>query len=299
MKVGLFGVSVAMSFCLFFSSSTVLSGEERSQSWIKEEVSFLCDSLSDGRGFGSKGAQNAGFYIFRQLRNEGLRTFVQSFSHNGKVGHNIIAVTPGWFKQYIVIGAYYDGIGHIGEVFYPGADSNAAGVAVMLELSRRLPERCNGDTGIVFVAFDGHYADLSGSKEFASVFTSEKKITLMVNLDTVGTSSAPSSKTDERYLIALGGGAYRFSMENANRGSRLSLSYDYYGSSAFTDLFYRKISDQRWFLEKGIPSVMFTSGITNNTNKTSDAPDSIDFELLSSRIEFMEEWIRYMLIKKY
>lgn len=298
MRVRSFGVFWAVSLCLFLCSA-VLFGEERKKSSLEEEISFLCDSLSDGRGFGSTGSQNAGFYIFRQLRNEGLRTFVQSFSHNGKAGHNIIAVTPGWFKQYIVVGAYYDGLGHIGGAFYPGADSNAAGVVSMLELSRRLPESCEGDTGLIFVAFDGHYADMSGSKEFVSAFASEYKISLMVNLDTIGSTSAPVSKKQKRYLIALGGGDYRFSMENANRESRLSLCYDYYGSSTFTDLFYRRISDQRWFLEKGISSVMFTSGITDNTNKTSDAPDSMDFDVLSDRIGFIEEWISRMLIKKH
>jgi len=266
---------------------------------MKEEVSFLCDTLCEGRGFGSAGAQNAGFYIFRQLRNEGLRTFVQSFSCNSKTGHNIIAVTPGWFRQYILIGAYYDGLGRLNSVLYPGADSNAAGVAALLDLSRRLPELCKGDVGIIFVAFDGHHSDLAGSKAFTETFLSEYKVSLMVNLDTMGSSDAPFGRTNKKYLIALGGSDYRFSLENANgrTGAALSLSYDYYGSSAFTELFYRRISDQRWFLERGVPSVMFTSGITDNTNKMSDKVETLDWEALSLRVNFIEAWIEGMLSK--
>ena len=85
-------------------------------------------------------------------------------------------------------------------------------------------------------------------------------------------------------------------LEAANRGPRLDLSYDYYGSEAFTDVFYRRISDQRWFLEAGIPAVMFTSGITEHTNKTSDTPATLDFELLSRRISLIADWIHGLLL---
>ena len=84
-------------------------------------------------------------------------------------------------------------------------------------------------------------------------------------------------------------------MDNANRGIGLDLGFDYYGSSNFTELFYRKVSDQRWFLEKGIPSVMFTSGITMRTNKTADTVGSLDLDMLGRRISFISRWISYLL----
>ena len=262
---------------------------------LREELAYLTDSLAAGRGFGSAGAQQVTFYLLRQMRSEGLRTTVQAFGHGGRTGHNVVAVTPGWFRRYIVIGAYYDGLGTLNGEVYPGADSNASGVAALLSLSRSLPELCTGDTGLIFVAFDGHNASMSGSQAFLAKYRFEYPICQMVNLDIIGSSLVPVREGRPDYLIVLGGAPYRFSLDRANRESGLDLSYDYYGSPAFTDLFYRKISDQKWFLEAGIPSVMFTSGITMNTNKSTDTVSRLDLPVLSRRISLIGRWVASML----
>ena len=270
------------------------SGPDR-EDVLRAEVAFLCDSLCAGRGLGSAGAQSATFYLIRQLRDAGLRTTVQSFSAAGRTGHNVVAVTPGWYRRYIVVGAYADGLGTLGGRIYPGADANASGVAVLLSLARELGACCGGDTGLVFVAFDGHEADLAGSRAFLDRYGSEYPPVLMVSLDQLGSALAPVRKDRPDYLIALGGAAWRSGLEAANRGPRLDLTYDYYGSRAFTDLFYRRVGDQRWFLEAGIPSVMFTSGITEHTNKISDTPATLDFALLERRVGLIAAWLRGML----
>ena len=262
---------------------------------LRAEVEFLCDSLCAGRGFGTAGAQGATLYLLRQLRNAGLRTTVQSFAAGGRVGHNVVAVTPGWFRRYIVVGAYFDGLGTLDGRLYPGADANASGVAALLALARELPAVCRGLVGIVFVAFDGHNADLSGARAFLDGYRRQYPPALMVNLDLLGSSLAPVRAAQPDYLIALGGEPYRPALEAANRGPRLDLSYDYYGSEAFTDVFYRRISDQRWFLEAGIPAVMFTSGITQHTNQVTDTPATLDYELLRCRIDLISAWLRAQL----
>ena len=262
---------------------------------LRAEVGFLCDSLCAGRAFGSAGAQASTLYLLRQLRDAGLRTTVQSFSAGERIGHNVVAVTPGWYRRYIVVGAYFDAIGTLEGRIYPGADANASGVAALLALARELPACCRGEVGIVFVAFDGHNADLSGARAFLDGYRRQYPPALMVNLDLLGSSLAPVHAAQPDYLIALGGEPYRPALEAANRGPRLDLSYDYYGSDAFTDVFYRRISDQRWFLEAGIPAVMFTSGITEHTNKTSDTPSTLDYELLDRRIDLISAWLRAQL----
>ncbi len=262
---------------------------------LRAEVEFLCDSLCAGRGFGTAGAQGATLYLLRQLRNAGLRTTVQSFAAGGRVGHNVVAVTPGWFRRYIVVGAYFDGLGTLDGRIYPGADANASGVAALLALARELPAVCRGLVGIVFVAFDGHAADLAGAQAFLAQYRSVYPPVLMVNLDLLGSSLAPVSPSRPDYLIALGGGPYRWALESAARGPRLDLSYDYYGSETFTEIFYRRVSDQRCFLEAGIPAVMFTSGITEHTNQVTDTPATLDYDLLSRRIDLISTWLRGQL----
>ena len=262
---------------------------------LRAEVEFLCDSLCAGRAFGTAGAQGATLYLLRQLRNAGLRTTVQSFAAGGRVGHNVVAVTPGWFRRYIVVGAYFDGLGVLEGRLFPGADANASGVAALLALARELPEVCRGDVGLVFVGFDGHAADLSGASAFLAQYRSVYPPVLMVNLDLLGSSLAPVSPSRPDYLIALGGGPYRRALESAARGPRIDLTYDYYGSEAFTEIFYRRVSDQRCFLEAGIPAVMFTSGITQHTNQVTDTPATLDYDLLRRRIDLIATWLRGQL----
>ncbi len=269
------------------------AGPDR-QAVLRAEVGFLCDSLSAGRAFGTPGAQLGTFYLLRQLRDAGLRTTVQSFSAGGRVGHNVVAVTPGWFRRYIVVGAYADGLGTLGDRVYPGADANASGIAALLALARELPADCRGEVGIVFVAFDGHKANLAGAEAFLQAFREQYPPILMVNLDQLGSSLAPVRRGRPDYLIALGGEPYRAALEAAN-ATALDLSYDYYGNSSFTELFYRRISDQRWFLEAGIPAVMFTSGITEHTNKISDTPATLNYPLLDRRISLIAAWLRSRL----
>ena len=123
----LLGISIAVA-----PSAAAQSADE-----LMEEVEFLSGPALEGRGFGSPGGCAASFYIFRQFRNAGLRTSFQNFESGGKIGHNVIGVTPGWFRSYIVVSAYYDGVGKFDGVCYPGADANASGVAALLWLDER------------------------------------------------------------------------------------------------------------------------------------------------------------------
>ena len=74
----------------------------------------------------------------------------------------------------------------------------------------------------------------------------------------------------------------------------LDLCFSYYGSKAFTEVFYR-LSDQRVFVDNRIPAVFFTSGITMNTNKTRDTAENLNFEVLHKRIRLIYHWLESMI----
>ena len=74
----------------------------------------------------------------------------------------------------------------------------------------------------------------------------------------------------------------------------LEIDLTYYGSKNFTRMFYR-LSDQRIFIDNGIPAVLFTSGITMNTNKPRDNAETIDTEILRKRIFLIYHWLEKML----
>lgn len=263
---------------------------------LRADVSFLADSTMCGREFGSPEVQKAVYYVVNSFKEAGLWTGVQCFRTGGKAGHNVIGMTPGFYDRYILVSAYFDGLGTIGGKPFPGADSNASGVAALLELARGLANAAfDSTTGIIFVAFDGHGLDMAGSKAFFDRYFTDYNICLAVNLDILGSTLVPVRKERPDYLIALGGWNYDFSLSRANRDIGLHLSYDYYGSRNFTDLFYKSMGDQKWFVQKKIPAVMFTSGITLNTNKPTDTPETLDYEIMARRVKLISNWLRNQL----
>ena len=126
------------------------------------------------------------------------------------------------------------------------------------------------------------------------------KISLMVNIDQAGSSLAPLKSGRRDYMIMLGGHTLDkedlelLYMCNRFYGTHLELSETYYGSEDFTRVFYG-ISDHKVFADNGIPAVFFTSGITLNTFKTRDLPETLDMEVLRKRIILIYHWLEKIL----
>lgn len=260
---------------------------------LRKDVEFLSDSLCGGRQSGSPAAFDAASYICRRLRDIGYVFDIQSFNTgSGKVGHNIVAVpatvsAQGFqTKPQMLVMAYYDGLGVLDGTLYPGADSNASGVAALLALAERL----KGRSDVVLAFVDGHNSGLSGSAALAESLHG-RKLSLVVNLDILGGTLAPVDKYWPDYLIALGAERYSKTFEKCNEGLMLHLYYDYYRSRSFTDLFYRRIGDHKGFLSGGTPVILFTSGITLNTNRPEDTASTLDYEVFSRRVEFIARFL--------
>ncbi len=113
---------------------------------------------------------------------------------------NVVAWIPpavGTSKEVIVVGAHYDHIGLGGDAsraekkygdIHPGADDNASGAAVLLELARHFAAgRDSLRRGIVFVHFSGEELGLLGSSYYVeNPFRPLKETIAMLNLDMVG-----------------------------------------------------------------------------------------------------------------
>jgi hypothetical protein len=94
-------------------------------------VEFLSDSLCAGRQTGTPGATGAAFYLIRRLHSLGYEVEYDTFrTERGAVGRNLVTKQKG-SKAAILLMASYDGLGRIGTRLYPGADSNASGVAAL------------------------------------------------------------------------------------------------------------------------------------------------------------------------
>ena len=299
------------------NAETVLHTER-----IRSTVEQLCSPSLGGRAYGTEGNRKAAAWLQEQFMDLHLEplggAWMHGFRSAGSFGRNILGLVPGTSNpaRYVVVTAHFDNLGELGGQLYPGADSNASGVAVLLELARMFAHirecRKTYGCGIIFAALDGKEKDLAGAWDLWRAIEQGKlkdpvsgtpvtpeQIVLAVNLDQLGSSLAPLTKGNPNYLMMLSEAASgrRSTLEAANRdhGIGLELGYDYYGSKDFTNLFYRRVSNQRVFLEHDIPAVMFTSGITFNNNKTSDTPETLDYALMRKRIQLIFYWLDKIL----
>ena len=297
------------------NAETVLHTER-----IRATVEQLCDPAMGGRAFGTEGGQKTAAWLedqFMDLHLEPLGgAWLHGFRWDGLFGRNVLGLIPGTAERYVVVMAHYDNLGTLGGSFYPGADSNASGVAALLELARMFfhMKECKKTygAGIIFAALDGKEKDLAGASDLwrlieqgrlkdpvSGDYVRPEQIAMAVNLDQLGSSLAPLTKGQPNYIMMLSEETTgrRSTLERVNRDQNigLELGFDYYGSKDFTKLFYRRVSDQRVFLEHEIPSVMFTSGITMNNNKVSDTAETLDYALMRRRIQLIFYWLDKIL----
>ncbi|HEX3014803.1 MAG TPA: M28 family metallopeptidase [Desulfobacteria bacterium] len=152
---------------------------------------------------GSQAEYRAAEYIGSQLRSYGWQVSEQEFSQVAATelrsirkrllvsSRNVVAVLPGETSQTVIIGAHYDSA----DFNVPGAEDNASGIGVLLELGRFLAKQHQRYTYIL-VGFAAEEAGLVGSRYFAGHYDLSQ-VRLMINLDMVGSGRS----------VALDGGS--------------------------------------------------------------------------------------------
>mgnify|MGYP003640893717 FL=1 len=212
---------IALLFLVFLNSC---KKETVKSVTIKADVTFLSDDALEGRQTGTKGEKAAAEYIAKRLENLGLEgkgtnEYFQVFSFKPKTnphqkvnytvkdgdstitGTNVLGFINNNAKNTIVIGAHYDHLGYGAEgslyrgekAIHNGADDNASGVAVMLNLAEKLKGN-NTNNNYLFMAFSGEEMGLLGSNYFVKNATIDtEKINYMINMDMVGRLKADST----------------------------------------------------------------------------------------------------------
>lgn len=197
---------------------------------IKEDVYVLADDNLEGRQTGTEGERKASEYIVKRFKEIGLEAkgtngYLQSFSFKPKTdphkevefttnadstitGNNVIGYINNNAQTTIVVGAHYDHLGYGGEgslyrgedkAVHNGADDNASGVAVLLNLAERLKVKNDNaeikdNNNYLFMAFSGEEMGLLGSNYFSKNPTiSAESINYMINMDMVGRLKADST----------------------------------------------------------------------------------------------------------
>jgi len=144
----------------------------------------------------------------------------------------------------IMISAHYDHLGRMGEeTYFPGANDNASGVGLMLDLARHFNKKKNQpDYTILFVAFGAEELGLLGSKYFIEwPLINLTNIKFLINLDISGTG--------EDGITVVNGSVYTKEFEilnNLNQEKKLLPTINSRGEAC--------ISDHCFFHQLGIKS---------------------------------------------
>jgi aminopeptidase N len=281
---------------------------------MTRDIRFLASEELKGRELGSDGLERAATYIAQQFKEAGLQPGVdnsyfqtwetESGRENKKITlRNIIGVLPGrkpeFNLQSVIVCAHYDHLGlgwpdvHKGDEgkIHFGADDNASGVAVMLELARVLGKHLTPDRSILFIAFTGEENGLMGSTYYLNKLKSEspdqlKKIMALVNLDTVGRLK------DGQKLMVIGGSSAR-EWQFIFMGIGYTVGIE-------TQLISQELdaSDQVAFLREGIPGIQLFSGPHNDYHRPSDTVDKIEGPGLAKVAAVARETIAYLAERK-
>ena len=148
--------------------------------------SLIGDMTNIGtRVAGSQGETQTAQYIVSAFKAIGYAADTQAFTAvagtQTVTSANIVAVKKGTSSQEILVGAHYDS-----SDAGPGADDNASGVAVMLEVAKLLMGAKTPYT-IRFVAFGAEESGLLGSIAYLNQMSQDEiqNVIVMVNLDSV------------------------------------------------------------------------------------------------------------------
>ena len=105
---------------------------------------------------------------------------------------NVVGVIPAAHStdSFVVFTAHYDHLGRMGKhVYFPGANDNASGVSMLLNLAKYYAEKRETlRYNLLFIAFAGEEAGLIGSKYFTeNPLLPLDKIKMLMNMDLMGT----------------------------------------------------------------------------------------------------------------
>ena len=300
----LVGCSSTSSNFLDFSTPEKTQAETTVDDF-KSRVGYLASNKLGGRSAGSKGDMLAKEYMVNLFEKSSSSVEVQDFEviTNRRTGdtavtHNVIGVLPGndpeLKEEYVIIGGHYDTTANppkARKLFFDninnGADDNASGTAMVLELFEKYAATKNHKRTLVFILFGGEELGLLGSKFYAENPTVDlEKVQLMVNLDMVG-------RLDENKNVYLGGvpTAYGFSetLKPFFEESELNVTSYEHTASGVRSLFSR--SDHYNFYRKDVPSLFFFTGIHKDYHTPRDEADLVNYEGLKLISDLAEKVI--------
>lgn len=289
-------------FLIFISHESDAQNKEQIIKNMIAEVSYLASDELEGRQTGTDSEKLAAKYISKKFKDykligKGENGYLQLFEakikenpHSQKIkkeitGINVVGYIDNKQKETIIIGAHYDHIGYgsFGSLYdgekavHNGADDNASGVSILLNLANSLAEV--KDYNYLFIAFSGEEHGLFGSSYYAKNPTIDlKTVRFMINFDMVG-------RLNKENVLAVNGVG---TSSNWNELIKESNKFNFQLKTSETGM---GASDHTSFYLQDIPVLHFFTGQHGDYHKPSDDVDKINFEGMYKIHEFVKEII--------
>lgn len=299
---------------LSLAFAVVLQTRAQDQGEMRRTVEYLASQELGGRYPDTAGDTLASEFIVGRLRSLKLKRIVKGKKKTGyyqdftygkdvqRTTHNIIAVLPGKDRrlkdEYIVVGSHYDHLGMGGQGsgsrrpdtlgVHPGADDNASGDAVVLQLARYF-KKARPARSIIFAFFGAEEQGIVGSKRFVEWMRQEdpcrihlpaglEGIVAMVNLDMVG-------RMRDNALSVSGTGTstdFKALAEMAAERTQLTITCtpDGYGPS-----------DQASFVAADIPVLYLTTGGHMEYHTPDDVPSTLSYDGMQRTLDYARELV--------
>jgi hypothetical protein len=293
----------------FFISLIGCKTDYKPENKIKKDVSYLADDKLKGRQTGTDGEQLASEYIAQRFMDLGIEAkgtngFYQTFSFKPKTdphqevkytvvgndstitGTNVAGFIDNKAPYTVIIGAHYDHLGYGAEgslfrgeekAIHNGADDNASGVAIMLNLASKL-KNANKNNNYLFLAFSAEEMGLLGSNYFTKNATLDlKNVNYMLNMDMVGRLKQDST------LAVYGVGTSPILKQAVNSSNtQFKLIEKESGTGP---------SDHTSFYNSDIPVLHFFTGQHEDYHKPSDDSEKLNYEGMQAISNYIFEII--------
>lgn len=267
---------------------------------VKSHVRMLSAAHLEGRKAGSEGEKEAAEYVEQMFNEYGIDLLtpkggdvfgVKKDNGDTLTSRNVIGYVEGYDKtlrnDYIVIGARIDNIGTITvtvdgkpveRVFY-GANGNASGLAMLLELAKKVKTNAiMFRRSVLFAAFGASNETYAGAWYFLNrSFPETDKIDAMVNLDMLGTGY-------HGFYAYTGSNVDMNAVVNTLSGELQPIHPELVANEIYP-------SDHRAFYANDIPSIVFTTGRYPEHNTERDTQSIIDYDTMERELEYIYNYV--------
>ncbi len=170
--------------------------------------------------------------------------------------------------SFIIVSAHYDHLGRMGKnTYFPGANDNASGVAMLLSLAKEIKQQPLQNHHVLFIAFAGEEIGLEGSQFFVNQhILGSEQISCVLNLDIMGSG--------EEGITVVNGAIHKALFQRL-----LDLNEHTQSVPVIKPRGKAANSDHYPFSEAGIPAIfIYTMGPNKNYHDIHDKASALSFD---------------------